>query len=87
MEIWDHFLGDEERLIRDTARQLARDKVAPRAIAVDERAEFPDDNVAALAELGFFGLALPEAYGGPGRPRSATCWRSRSWPAPVGRPR
>jgi alkylation response protein AidB-like acyl-CoA dehydrogenase len=66
MEVWDHFLGDEERLIRDTARQLARDRIAPRARDVDERAEFPDDNVAALAELGFFGLALPETYGGAG---------------------
>ena len=66
MEVWDHFLGDEERLIRDTARQLARDRIAPRARDVDERAEFPDDNIAALAELGFFGLALPETYGGAG---------------------
>ncbi len=66
MEVSDQFVGDEERLIRDTARRLARDKIAPRAVEVDERAEFPDDHVAALAELGFFGLALPEAYGGAG---------------------
>lgn len=66
MEIWEQLLGAEEQLVRETVQALVRERIAPRALAVDETAAFPAENVAALAELGLLGLAIPAAYGGAG---------------------
>lgn len=62
----DFQLNEEQRLIRDTARRVAQEVIAPRAKEVDETGRFPRENFEALAELGFMGLPFPEAYGGAG---------------------
>ena len=62
----DFALSDDEKLIRDTARTLAREVIAPRAPEVDWSGQFPHDNVKQLAELGFMGMMVPEEYGGAG---------------------
>jgi len=59
-------LNEEQRLIRDTVRALARDVIAPRAAEVDAKGIFPRENFEAMAELGLMGLPYPEAYGGAG---------------------
>lgn len=59
-------LDADEKLIRDTARDVARDVIAPRASEVDRTGEFPHDNVRQLAELGFMGMMVSEEYGGAG---------------------
>lgn len=59
-------LNDEQRLIRETVRQMAREVIAPRAAEVDEKGIFPRENFEAMAELGLMGLPYPEAYGGAG---------------------
>ena len=59
-------LTEDERLIRDTARQVAREVIAPRASDIDWTSQFPHDNVKQLAELGFLGMMVPEEYGGAG---------------------
>ena len=46
--------------------RLCRERIAPRAAEIDERDEFPRDLYAAAAELGVFGLWIPEEYGGIG---------------------
>lgn len=51
-------------MLRDSLRQFAADRIDPRAI--DENAEIPRDVLAGLAELGIFGVFIPEAYGGFG---------------------
>lgn len=66
MDVWEQLLGEAERLIRDTARQLAREQFAPRAVQVDADSAFPAENVAALAEIGLLGLPIPAEYGGAG---------------------
>src|ERR1700748_2469998 len=48
------------------ARALAREVIAPRAAEVDRSEQYPWDNVKALTEAGFFGMTIPEQYGGPG---------------------
>ena len=53
-------------MIRDLARELAENEIAPRAGYFDRHQEFPYDVVAKLAELGFLGLPVPEEYGGAG---------------------
>ena len=53
-------------MIRDTARDLARSEIAPRALRADETGEFPAENVRKMAELGLLGIPVPEDYGGAG---------------------
>ena len=55
------------REILDGVDRFVRERVAPRAAEIDETGEFPRDLWAAAAELGLFGLGIPEAYGGLGR--------------------
>jgi len=62
----DFSLNEEERLIRDTARELAEKEFAPRSAEVDETSKFPADNVKKLAELGFMGMNVEEKWGGAG---------------------
>ena len=60
-------LTDEERLILDTVRAFARERVAPRAAEIDRTAEFPWDLVRAMGKMGLLGVCLPEEYGGAGQ--------------------
>ena len=62
----DYELSDAHRLIRDTARRIAREKVAPRAAELDETGVYPEDIFQVFAEAGLLGLTIPEAYGGSG---------------------
>lgn len=57
-------LSEDQRLLQETLRAFARDKVAPRAAAIDAEAAYPQDMFDALRELGMFALPFPERYGG-----------------------
>jgi len=59
-------LTDEQREIRDLVRDLARERIAPRAAEIDESHEFPWDIVELYREHGLFGLFYAEEYGGLG---------------------
>ena len=59
-------LTDEQREIRDLVRDLARERVAPRAAEIDKKGEFPWDMVELFREHELFGLPYEEAYGGTG---------------------
>jgi butyryl-CoA dehydrogenase len=59
-------LTDEERLLRDTAREFARRSVAPTAIERDETERFDRAIFAEMGELGLTGAPLPESVGGSG---------------------
>src|SRR5207342_2051698 len=62
---WD-VLTDEQRELRDLVRQLARERIAPRAAEIDETHEFPWDVVELFRENDIFGLFFDEQYGGLG---------------------
>src|SRR5918911_1005578 len=62
---WDR-LTDEQREIRDLVRDLARERIAPRAAEIDESHEFPWDVVELFREHELFGLLFDEHYGGLG---------------------
>jgi alkylation response protein AidB-like acyl-CoA dehydrogenase len=51
---------------RDTIRQIARERIAPRAAEIDERAEYPHDLRQLLAEQDILGLPFEPEYGGTG---------------------
>ncbi len=59
-------LTGEQREIRDLVRQLARERIAPRAAAIDESHEFPWDVVELFRENDIFGLFFDEEHGGLG---------------------
>ncbi|MFD0668942.1 acyl-CoA dehydrogenase family protein [Ramlibacter sp. MAHUQ-53] len=59
-------LTEEQRLIRDNVRALARERFAPGAARADREYRPPVENVRVLAEHGYTGLFIPEAYGGAG---------------------
>jgi len=62
----DFELTDEQRLIRDTAREFADNEIAPRARENDRNGHFDTELVKKLGEMGFIGPILPEEYGGRG---------------------
>jgi alkylation response protein AidB-like acyl-CoA dehydrogenase len=59
-------LTDEQREIRDLIRELARERIAPRAAEIDKSGEFPWDVVELFREHAIFGVMYDEEYGGLG---------------------
>jgi short-chain 2-methylacyl-CoA dehydrogenase len=62
----DFELTDEQRLLRDTVRDFARQEVAPVADELDRTKAFPYELVAKMGELGLMGIPFPDDYGGGG---------------------
>jgi butyryl-CoA dehydrogenase len=60
----DFYLTDEQRMIRDLARKVAREKVAPHAAYVDETETYPETSIQALIDAGLYGIWVPEEHGG-----------------------
>jgi butyryl-CoA dehydrogenase len=59
-------LSENQKMIRQMARDFATAKVAPIAHGIDRHGTFPEATVREMGELGFMGLAVPEEYGGVG---------------------
>ncbi|MGQ0712934.1 MAG: acyl-CoA dehydrogenase [Gemmatimonadaceae bacterium] len=60
------YFTEQHYAVRDMVREFAREQVAPVASLVDERAEFPWDNVKRMSELGLLGVPWDESLGGAG---------------------
>jgi alkylation response protein AidB-like acyl-CoA dehydrogenase len=52
--------------LAETARRFAEDRIRPRAAELDESEAFPADIYQEMAELGLFGITVPEDFGGAG---------------------
>lgn len=59
-------LVEEQQMIREVARKIAKEIIEPKAAAVDKNGEMPWDSIKVLAENGLFGVHVPEQYGGAG---------------------
>ena len=59
-------LTEEQLEMQAMFRDFAEKEVAPIAIEIDEEHKFPEENVAKMQELGFFGIPFDEEYGGIG---------------------
>ncbi len=57
-------LSDEQVMIRDSVRAYCTDRILPHAAAWDRDATFPREALAGLAELGLYGMLVPEAWDG-----------------------
>jgi alkylation response protein AidB-like acyl-CoA dehydrogenase len=62
----DFNFTEEQLMIRDVARRIAQEKIAPSAEHFDRTGEFPLENIQLLGENGLMGIEVPEAYGGSG---------------------
>jgi len=60
----DFDLSEDQIMFRDSAREFAEKRLRPIAEELDEKAEMPDELIKEVAELGYFGLFVPENYGG-----------------------
>ena len=58
------FLTDEQRMIRDMARDFARAELAPNAAQWEADGWIPDAVVAKMGDLGLLGMVVPEEWGG-----------------------
>ena len=62
-----HYMTEDRVELQQLARQFAREVVLPIANEVDpEEGDFPQDMVQQMADMGFFGILIPEEYGGLG---------------------
>ena len=59
-------LTEEQRLVRDTVRPFAGDRLAPHAARWDREHHFPHEELRALGEMGVLGMVTPDAWGGAG---------------------
>jgi glutaryl-CoA dehydrogenase len=59
-------LTDEERMIGDTARAYAQDRLAPRVVDANAREHTDPEIFREMGALGLLGVTVPEAYGGVG---------------------
>lgn len=62
----DELLSDEQKLVRDAAREWVKRNVSPIIEDYAQRAEFPEQLIDGLSEIGAFGPYIPEEYGGAG---------------------
>jgi alkylation response protein AidB-like acyl-CoA dehydrogenase len=57
---------EDQAALLDTVDRLVREHIEPRAAAIDAANEFPQDIYDLMAQIGLFGLWIPEQYGGVG---------------------
>lgn len=59
-------LSEDHLQIKQEIYRLAQERIKPRAIEIDEQAEYPMDILHLLSEYGYIGANMPEEYGGLG---------------------
>ncbi len=67
----NYFLTDDQKMIKDLAAQIAREKIAPIAAELDESGEFPWEIVKVLAQSDLFRVFIPTEY--------CLCITSKGW--------
>lgn len=62
----DFRLTEEQKMMRDTARQFAREVIGPTVAEDEKHHRFRPELVRQMGEMGFYGCVVPEEYGGNG---------------------
>lgn len=65
-ETMEFGLTEEQKIIKQTAREFADEQLAPLAAESDRTEEFTGPQAKMLGEMGFLGMMVPEEYGGSG---------------------
>ena len=69
----DHEIPESLRLMVDTVRRFVKQDLEPISQQVEDEDRIPDDVVRKMRDLGLFGLAIPEEYGGLGLDAFGEC--------------
>jgi len=59
-------LSEEQKMLQEMVRRIARERISPRAQEIDQTGEYPEDIFQLYRELGLLGLIIPQKYGGSG---------------------
>jgi isovaleryl-CoA dehydrogenase len=59
-------LTEEQEMLKVTVARFVDNDVIPLAAEIDEEERFPEENFRAMANMGLFGITIPEEYGGSG---------------------
>ena len=62
----DYLFNEQQVMVRDLARKIARDKIKPVVAHYDETEEFAWPIMKVLSDSDLFGVYIPESYGGLG---------------------
>ena len=62
----DFEFNEEQQMLKDTMARFVNEQVTPLAPEIDEEARFPRETFQAMADMGLFGMSIPEEYGGGG---------------------
>jgi alkylation response protein AidB-like acyl-CoA dehydrogenase len=62
----DYLLSDEQKMVQELARKVAKEKILPVAAKYDQSEEFPWDIMEILAKSDLFAIFVPQEYGGTG---------------------
>ena len=60
------YLSDQHLALKARVREFAQEAIVPVARELDERSEFPWENVKAMGEMGLLGVPVPRELGGMG---------------------
>lgn len=66
IEDYSVVLTPEHEMFRKAVREFVEREIAPRVMEIEEKDEVPRDILKKIAEQGFFGIGIPEKYGGQG---------------------
>jgi alkylation response protein AidB-like acyl-CoA dehydrogenase len=66
-------LTEEQKMLQSMLREFAATELEPVASRIDKTGEFPAAEIKKMADLGLFGLTIPEQYGGNGRSKVDLC--------------
>ncbi len=58
--------NEQQIMVRDMARKFAREEVLPKAAMLDEKEQFPIENIKKMFELGLMSMTVDSKYGGSG---------------------
>lgn len=62
----DYLFTEEQKMIRDLCRQIAKEKIAPIAAEYDRSEKFPHEAIKVIADSDLFAIFVPAEYGGTG---------------------
>jgi butyryl-CoA dehydrogenase len=66
-------LTEEQKMLQTTLREFATEELEAAGTRIDKTGEFPAAELKKMADLGLFGLIIPEKYGGSGRGKTDLC--------------
>ena len=59
-------LSEDHKMLRDATRKFVQSELLPLNVEIEESKQIPEDAMKKMREMGYFGITIPEAYGGQG---------------------